>query len=154
MNTLQVVTNSAIQTHKLGKKVGELLEEGDIISLVGELGVGKTCFTQGIAKGLKIKDYVNSPTFIIIKCYEGRLPLYHFDLYRIHSLRELYEIGYEEYLYGKGVTVIEWGEKIKGLLPDTYLRVEIDWLAYTTRCFSFAPFSEHFQQLITHLSYI
>ncbi len=90
---------------------------GDVITMNGDLGVGKTAFVQGLAKGLEIDEYLSSPTFTIVNCYEGRLPLYHFDVYRIDDPDEMYEIGYEEYIDGDGVCVIEWAENIAEILP-------------------------------------
>ena len=98
-------------TFALGQKIGELVKPGTVISLVGDLGVGKTVFTQGLAKGLGITEPVNSPTFTIVQVYDGgRLPFYHFDVYRIGDIEEMDEIGYEDYFYGEGVCLIEWAE--------------------------------------------
>ncbi|WP_036607303.1 tRNA (adenosine(37)-N6)-threonylcarbamoyltransferase complex ATPase subunit type 1 TsaE [Oribacterium sp. P6A1] len=119
-------SNSADETFAFGKKLGEAAKPGDIICLDGDLGVGKTVFTQGFAAGLNIDDYVNSPTFTIVKEYEGRLPLYHFDVYRIGDSSEMEEIGYEDYFYGKGVTIIEWPELIPDIIPE-----EAHWIRIT-----------------------
>ena len=111
-------SNSAEDTFAFGQKLGREAVPGEIICLDGDLGVGKTVFTQGFAAGLGIDDYVNSPTFNIVKEYEGgRLPLYHFDVYRIGDPSEMEEIGYEDYFYGQGVSIIEWPGQIKELLP-------------------------------------
>ena len=111
-------SNSAEDTFAFGQKLGREAVPGDIICLDGDLGVGKTVFTQGFAAGLGIDDYVNSPTFNIVKEYEGgRLPLYHFDVYRIGDPSEMEEIGYEDYFYGQGVSIIEWPGQIEELLP-------------------------------------
>lgn len=120
----QIETESPLETQNLAKDLTSLLSAGDIISLTGDLGAGKTCFTQGLAKGLSIKNHVTSPTFTLIKEYQGRLPLYHFDIFRIEKLEEMFGLGYEDYFYGAGVTVIEWGDKVSSLLPDEYLEVE------------------------------
>lgn len=112
-------TMSPKETFELGKKIGLGAKAGEIICLDGDLGVGKTVFTQGFAKGLGIDEAVNSPTFTIIQEYdEGRLPLYHFDVYRIGDPEEMYEIGYEDYFYGQGVCLIEWAKLIEELIPD------------------------------------
>ena len=112
-------TMSPKETFELGKKIGLEAKAGEIICLDGDLGVGKTVFTQGFAKGLGIDEAVNSPTFTIIQEYdEGRLPLYHFDVYRIGDPEEMYEIGYEDYFYGQGVCLIEWSKLIEELIPD------------------------------------
>ena len=111
-------SNSAEDTFAFGQKMGREAVPGEIICLDGDLGVGKTVFTQGFAAGLGIDDYVNSPTFNIVKEYEGgRLPLYHFDVYRIGDPSEMEEIGYEDYFYGQGVSIIEWPGQIEELLP-------------------------------------
>ena len=111
-------SNSAKDTFAFGQKLGREAVQGEIICLDGDLGVGKTVFTQGFAAGLGIDDYVNSPTFNIVKEYEGgRLPLYHFDVYRIGDPSEMEEIGYEDYFYGQGVSIIEWPGQIEELLP-------------------------------------
>ncbi len=111
-------SNSAEDTFAFGQKLGREAASGEIICLDGDLGVGKTVFTQGFAAGLGIDDYVNSPTFNIVKEYEGgRLPLYHFDVYRIGDPSEMEEIGYEDYFYGQGVSIIEWPGQIEELLP-------------------------------------
>ena len=114
-------------TFEFGRKLGEKATAGQIICLDGNLGVGKTVFTQGFAKGLGIEDSVNSPTFTIIQIYdEGRLPLYHFDVYRIGEPEEMYEIGYEEYFFGEGVCLIEWSKLIEELIPDEAITVTIE----------------------------
>ena len=111
-------SNSAEDTFAFGQKLGREAVPGEIICLDGDLGVGKTVFTQGFAAGLGIDDYVNSPTFNIVKEYEGgRLPLYHFDVYRIGDPSEMEEIGYEDYFYGQGVSIIEWPGQTEELLP-------------------------------------
>ncbi len=111
-------SNTAEDTLAFGQKLGREAVPGEIICLDGDLGVGKTVFTQGFAAGLGIDDYVNSPTFNIVKEYEGgRLPLYHFDVYRIGDPSEMEEIGYEDYFYGQGVSIIEWPGQIEELLP-------------------------------------
>ncbi len=121
-----IETNSEKETFELGKKIGENAKAGQIYTLTGDLGVGKTVFTQGLAAGLGITEPVNSPTFTIVQVYdEGRLPLYHFDVYRIADSDEMYEIGYEEYVYGDGVSVIEWPQLIDDILPEKRYDVTI-----------------------------
>ena len=120
-------TMSPKETFELGRKIGLEAKAGEIICLDGDLGVGKTVFTQGFAKGLGIDEAVNSPTFTIIQEYdEGRLPLYHFDVYRIGNPEEMYEIGYEDYFYGQGVCLIEWAKLIEELIPDEAKNVLIE----------------------------
>lgn len=122
----EIVSTSPERTKELGRNLASLLKAGDVINLTGDLGAGKTCFTQGVAKGLGIKESITSPTFNLIKEYQNRarLPLYHFDVFRLDSPGALLDLGYEEYFYGSGVTVIEWGDKISSLLPQAHLRIE------------------------------
>lgn len=122
-----IETFRAEETFALGKKIGEAIRPGTIISLVGDLGVGKTVFTQGVAKGLGIHEPVNSPTFTIMQVYEnGRLPFYHFDVYRMGDIEEMDEIGYEDYFYGEGVCLVEWANLIEELLPEGVCQVKIE----------------------------
>lgn len=120
-------TFSAKETFLLGKRIGELAKPGMVLSLVGDLGVGKTVFTQGLAEGLGICEPINSPTFTIVQIYEeGRLPFYHFDVYRIGDIEEMDEIGYEDYFYGDGVCLIEWANLIEEILPKNLCCVTIE----------------------------
>ena len=122
-----VETFSPEETEALGKKLGREVKPGEVYTLVGDLGVGKTVFTQGIAKGLEITEPINSPTFTIVQVYEeGRMPFYHFDVYRIGDVEEMEEIGYEDYFYGEGLTMIEWANLIEELLPEHYREICIE----------------------------
>lgn len=115
------------ETFALGEKLGEKAQPGQIYTLVGDLGVGKTVFTQGVARGLGIKGPVSSPTFTIVQEYdEGRIPFYHFDVYRIGDVEEMDEIGYEDYFYGEGVCLIEWANLIDEILPPEAIRITIE----------------------------
>ena len=115
------------ETFELGRRMGERAQAGQIICLEGDLGVGKTVFTQGFAEGLGIREPVNSPTFTILQQYEeGRLPLYHFDVYRIGDVEEMEEIGYEDCFYGQGVSMVEWAELIQELIPEHAIPVLIE----------------------------
>ena len=109
----------------IGQKLGRLLNSGDIIVLSGDLGAGKTTLTKGIAKGLDVSQMIKSPTYTIVREYEGRLPLYHLDVYRIGDIEEMDEIGYEDYVYGEGVCLIEWANLIEEILPDHYQKITI-----------------------------
>ena len=121
-----VETFNSKQTFELGKKIGEMASPGQIFCLEGDLGVGKTVFTQGFALGIGISEPVNSPTFTIVQEYdEGRLPLYHFDLYRIADISELDEIGYEEYFYSDGLCLVEWGNLFREIFPEHTIRISI-----------------------------
>ena len=114
------------ETKELGEKIGRQARPGQIYTLTGDLGVGKTVFTQGLARGLGIKEPVSSPTFTIVQIYEeGRLPLYHFDVYRIGDVEEMEEIGYDDYFFGNGVCLIEWAELIQELIPEQAIRIRI-----------------------------
>ena len=118
-------SNSPEDTTGIAKDFAKTLVPGDVICMNGDLGVGKTAFVQGLSKELGIEEYLSSPTFTIVNCYEGKLPLYHFDVYRIADPDEMYEIGYEEYVYGDGISVIEWAENIKDILPETRYEISI-----------------------------
>jgi tRNA threonylcarbamoyladenosine biosynthesis protein TsaE len=118
-------SSSPLDTENLGRCLGRIAREGFLICLTGELGVGKTEFVKGLAQGLEVEDYITSPTFIIVNEYSGRLPLYHFDVYRINNAEEMYDIGYEEYFYGRGVSVIEWADLIEEIIPSENIRVKI-----------------------------
>lgn len=133
MNTDKNVNKEEIEsfcpedTYLLGKQLGEKARQGEVYTLVGDLGVGKTVFTQGMAAGLGITEPVSSPTFTIVQIYEeGRLPFYHFDVYRIGDISEMDEIGYEDCFYGAGVSLVEWANLIEEILPETYTRVTIE----------------------------
>jgi len=119
-----IITRSAQETMALGEKIAKTLNPGAFIGLKGDLGTGKTVFTKGIAKGLGVREflYVNSPTFVIIKEYKGKVPLYHFDVYRLNG-DELDSVGYEDYFYGKGVTIVEWVEKLGENIPKNIIEV-------------------------------
>ena len=121
-----MITNSAEETMLIGEKLAKKLKPGDVVALYGNLGSGKTTFTKGIGKGLGVKDSkrINSPTFVLIKEYDGKIPLYHLDLYRMDDLKEIENLAIEEYIYGNGITVIEWAEKIKSILPENHISVK------------------------------
>ncbi len=115
------------ETREFAKSLGEGAKEGQVYCLIGDLGVGKTVFTQGFAEGLGVEDWVSSPTFTIVQEYrDGRLPFYHFDVYRIGDLEEMYEVGFEDYVYGEGVCLIEWANLIEDILPLDAITVRIN----------------------------
>lgn len=118
-------SNSAKETENIAKAFAKTLESGDVVCLNGDLGAGKTAFTAGLAKGLGVSEYISSPTFTILNCYSGTLPFYHFDVYRISDSDEMLDIGFDEYLSGDGVSVIEWAQLIEDILPDERYEVEI-----------------------------
>ena len=122
---LTYYTNSPEETKEIGKELARLLNSGDIVALNGDLGAGKTAFTQGLAVGLGITEYVTSPTFTIMNIYESKLPLYHYDVYRISEPEEMDAIGFNEYLFGEGVCVIEWSDIIQEILPERIIDIRI-----------------------------
>ena len=122
-----IETNSEKETYAFGLELGKKAHAGQVYTLVGDLGVGKTVFTKGLARGLDILEPVSSPTFTIVQVYEeGRLPFYHFDVYRIGDVEEMDEIGYEDYIYGDGVSLIEWANLIEEILPEHYTEIKIE----------------------------
>ena len=126
MTTKKIETNSPEETFALGEEIGKKAVPGQVFALLGDLGVGKTVFIKGVAKGLGITEPVNSPTFTIVQVYEeGRLPFYHFDVYRIADVEEMDEIGYEEYFFGNGVCFVEWANLIEEIMPENTVRITI-----------------------------
>lgn len=124
---MTIETNQASETYELGRKIGGSAKAGQVYTLVGDLGVGKTVFTQGMADGLGITEAVSSPTFTIVQVYEeGRLPFYHFDVYRIGDISEMDEVGFEDYVYGQGVSLIEWSNLIEEILPSERTEILIE----------------------------
>jgi len=132
-STRRVVSSSPEETESLGEKLAEKLSSGAVVALFGELGAGKTCFIRGVCRGLKVKEKITSPSFIIINHYRGTLPVYHIDLYRLKSHQEFLCLGYEEYLFGEGVTLIEWAEKAEPYLPPETLSVSMRIVDETRR---------------------
>jgi tRNA threonylcarbamoyladenosine biosynthesis protein TsaE len=123
--SISITTNSPEETEALGERLGRALKPGMVLALMGNLGAGKTTLTKGLAKGLGVSDLIHSPTFNLIHEHKGRVPVYHFDLYRLTSMEQIEDLGYEDYFYGEGVTVIEWPEKVLPLLPEDHLEVSI-----------------------------
>ena len=151
MSNLELVSQSPEQTQALGRRLGELALQGDVFLLVGELGTGKTCLTQGIAWGLGINEYTLSPSFVIMRELYGRLPLYHIDLYRLDRIEESMDLGLDDYLYGRGVCVIEWAEKALSILPREHLLIKIDYLSDTERSFKIESSGQRYQEIIAEL---
>lgn len=140
LGMVTIISNSAKETEDIAKRLAKTLKAGDVLALIGSLGSGKTVFVKGLAKGLGcMKSVVLSPTFVLMRQYEGRLILNHFDLYRLTSIRQLQEIGYEEYFYGDGVAVIEWANRIKEALPKEYLKIEFRIINRNKRLVKFMP---------------
>jgi tRNA threonylcarbamoyladenosine biosynthesis protein TsaE len=130
-----MISGDPTKTFHIGRILGEALTAGDIVALTGELGAGKTCLTQGIARGLGVPEVyqITSPTFTLVNEYPGRLNLIHLDVYRLSSSRDLQDLGYEEFFFGKGVTVIEWAEKIQDIIPEKSLSVTMAYLDQNQR---------------------
>lgn len=139
------------KTKEIGKKLGEVVDKGSIICLVGDLGAGKTTLTQSFAKSLGIDDYITSPTFTIVNEYQGRIPLYHFDVYRIGCSEEMYDIGYDEYINSDGVCIIEWSNLIEDILPDEYLKIDLKYKDMG-REITFEPFGEKYENMIKEMN--
>ncbi len=147
---MRLVCASCHDTMRLGRRLSGHLLAGDIVLVSGELGSGKTVFTKGIAEGLGLdKHDILSPTFVIIREYEqARLPFYHFDLYRLNSPGDIEALGYEEYFFGQGVSVVEWPERLKFLLPAEYLSVQIRIISQNGRQVSFRAFGRRYKRLL------
>ncbi|WP_286311158.1 tRNA (adenosine(37)-N6)-threonylcarbamoyltransferase complex ATPase subunit type 1 TsaE [Romboutsia ilealis] len=139
------------KTKEIGYKLGNLLRPGSVICLIGDLGAGKTTMTQSLAKALEVEDYITSPTFTIVNEYEGKIPLYHFDVYRIGSSDEMYDIGYEEYINGEGVCIIEWANLIEDILPDEYLHIELKYKDMS-REMILNPVGEKYEKIVEELT--
>ena len=164
MKTVHILSKSAEETLRLGERLAKHFKKGDIVCLQGDLGSGKTTFIKGVAKGLKIAPAkVNSPTFVLMNAYQGRLPvprsgtysagqaglpLYHFDLYRLENTGEIGAIGCEEFLYGDGVSVIEWAERLGVLTPKEYLRVELKHKGENERSIKLVAVGERYLPII------
>lgn len=152
MKNHELVSHSPEETVELGKILGESALPGDVILLEGKLGAGKTCLTQGIAWGLGIDDYVLSPTFVIMRELYGRLTLYHIDLYRLDNIEESLDLGLDDYLYGKGICVVEWAEKAISILPENHLLIRIEYLSDTERGFTLEPNGKRYRELAEKLT--
>lgn len=147
MTGLKFMSRSQEQTQRLGRHLGELAQAGDVFLLTGNLGSGKTCLTQGIAWGLGVTEYAFSPSFVIIREYHGRLTLYHIDFYRLDHIEEIADLGLDEYLYGKGVCVVEWAENGIAVLPEEHLLINLSYISDTERSISFEPKGKHYAQI-------
>jgi len=151
---INLISESAGDTQKIGKIIGENLHQGDIVALIGELGSGKTCITKGIARGVGVPDeyQITSPSFTLINEYPGRTTLYHVDTYRLSGSRDLEEMGYEEYFYGNGITVIEWAEKIKEILPEKSFYIYLRYLGKNKRGIKICDGTEKMKEISKMLS--
>jgi len=153
MQSLTFNSQSPDQTQLLGSYLGKLAQKADVLLLTGELGTGKTCLVQGIARGLNVQEYAFSPSFVILRQYHGRLPLYHIDLYRLDSMDEIIGLGLEDYFYGDGVCVIEWAEKARQLLPLDNLVLSLKYVAGSPRArfIRLKPQGERYNQLLKQM---
>jgi tRNA threonylcarbamoyladenosine biosynthesis protein TsaE len=135
----KVITSSPEETESLGEKLAGTLSPGAVVALFGELGAGKTCFIRGVCRGLRVGQRVTSPSFIVVNHYKGRMPVYHIDLYRLRDTEEFLSLGYEEYFFGEGVTLIEWAEKAEPYLPPETVTVSIEIIDEKRRAVSISP---------------
>jgi tRNA threonylcarbamoyladenosine biosynthesis protein TsaE len=147
---MKIISKSINGTLNIGRALAKYLKKSDIICLFGQLGSGKTVLTKGIALGLGInKNKIVSPSFVLIRQYsKAKLPFYHFDLYRLKNPRDILILGYEEYLYDDGITVIEWADRLKGYLPDEYLKIEITIKDKNSRLFKLEGFGKHYKDIL------
>lgn len=148
---MKLTVNNLKDTEQIGKIISHCLEKGTVLCLDGDLGVGKTSLTQFIAREFGVDDYITSPTFNIIKEYKGKLPFYHMDVYRIDSEDDMYDLGYDEYIYSEGVTIIEWSHKIVGILPEDRINIEIKRLDDYSRLMIIDGNGSTYEKLIEEL---
>jgi len=150
---MKIISKSVNDTLKIGKVIAKNLREGNIVCLFGELGSGKTVLTKGIASALGIKRRkVISPSFVLIRQYStAKIPFYHFDLYRLKTIEEILDLGYEEYFYNDGITVVEWADRLKYLLPKEYLKIKLYIKSDSQRLFKFTAFGKHYRELLRSL---
>jgi tRNA threonylcarbamoyladenosine biosynthesis protein TsaE len=153
MECLKLNSHSPEQTQLLGSYLGEIAQKADIFLLVGELGTGKTCLVQGIARGLNVQEYAFSPSFVILREYHGRLPLYHIDFYRLNNIEEIAALGLEEYFCGDGVSVVEWADNGLQVIPPDNLLITIHYIptSETGRLIGLKPQGEHYYELVRQL---
>jgi tRNA threonylcarbamoyladenosine biosynthesis protein TsaE len=146
----EIISHSPEETRALGRKLGELAKRGDVLLLVGGLGTGKTCLVQGLAQGLGIQEYTLSPSFVIVRIYQGRLTLYHLDFYRLQE-KEVLDLGLEEYLSAQGITVVEWADRGRELWPPEYLLISLDFLSENQRRLRFEPRGKTYEERVEAL---
>lgn len=151
MNQPEITSNSPEETQEFGARLGQLAQPGDVFLLVGKLGAGKTCLTQGIAWGLGIDEYAASPSFVLVRELYGRLPLYHVDFYRLENLEEIAELELDEYFYGNGVSVVEWAEKALSLLPPEHLLIEMEYISDNERRLKLKPSGKRYREMVAQL---
>ena len=147
-NSIEIISRNPGDTRTLGVSIGSQATPGYVVLLVGELGTGKTCLTQGILNGLGSTEYAHSPTFVIMTQYEARLTLYHVDLYRLQGIEEINELGLDEYLYNDGIMVIEWAEKGIDVYPDNHLLIELQYMENDQRRIRIRANGENYRNAI------
>ena len=148
---LDLISRSPEETQAIGRVLGEMAAPGDLFLLEGELGTGKTCLTQGIAWGMGVKEYVRSPTFVLVSQYQGRIPLYHADLYRLEIVGALLDMGLEEYFHGSGCCVVEWAEKGAFAMPQDHLWVHLEYVSETERSLQLRAYGDRYLNLLAQL---
>jgi tRNA threonylcarbamoyladenosine biosynthesis protein TsaE len=153
MESFKLNSHNPEQTQLLGNCLGQLAQKADVFLLVGELGTGKTCLVQGIARGLGVKEHAFSPSFVLLREYHGRLPLYHIDFYRLDYIEEIADLGFEEYLCGDGVCVVEWAEKALQVVPEDNLLITIHYVpaSQTQRSICLKPRGKRYYELMEQL---
>ena len=147
----EFISHSPEQTRQIGSDLGELTQGGNLILLVGDLGAGKTCFAQGVARGLGFSGYASSPSFVLVREYPGRLKVYHIDFYRLDTIEEIADLGIDDYLVGDGVCVIEWADKVLNWLPRDHLVIKFAHLAEDERRLRFEPRGKRYTDLVRQL---
>ena len=153
VNKRKILSKSSAETIKFGEKLGQMLKGGDIICFFGDLGSGKTTLIKGIAKGMRInQSKVNSPTFVLMNIYQGRMPLFHFDLYRLSDMNEIHSIGYDEFVYDDGVSVIEWADRLGDHLPEEYLKVELRHKKFNERVMTISSVGKKYEKIYKSLN--
>jgi len=149
---LNIFSDSPANTRKIGTLIGRMVQAGDVILLTGRLGSGKTCLTQGIARGMGIRDYASSPSFVIMRELYGRFPLYHIDLYRLECREEIDDLGLADYLNGSGVSVVEWADNGMSLLPAENLLIELSYCEGSRRNIRLTSHGGHYKEMLAHLN--
>ena len=150
-SSLNLTSLSPEETQQLGRTIGKLARPGDIILLSGPLGAGKTCLAQGMAQGLGVRESTASPSYVLMREFAGRLPLYHMDLYRLEFI-EVDELGLDDYLYGRGVCVIEWAEKGMALMPAEHLLIKLGYAGESERNIDIVPSGAHYEEMARHIT--
>ena len=150
-HTLKLLSHSPEETQRIGEVLGHHAQKGDVFLLTGGLGAGKTCLAQGIAWGLGIQEYLRSPTFVLVAELEGRLKLYHMDLYRLDNVAEVVDLGLDDYLFGQGICVVEWADKAEDVFPTQHLLIQLSYVSVTQREFFLTASDQRYETLIDQL---